>query len=114
MVSGVFLLVGDLHVEGVAVQDAVEGVHLVEALFALAVVLTVDQPDGEAVVALGGPLLGRGEGVLVALQAAAGVVAPDLLAFLDGLLAIVFDLLRIDDSAQGFLRSRNALTGPGG
>ncbi|GGV66220.1 hypothetical protein GCM10010228_18670 [Streptomyces massasporeus] len=69
MVSGVFLLVGDLHVEGIVVQDAVEGVHLVEALPALAVVLTVDQPDGEAVVALRGPFLGRGEGVLVALQA---------------------------------------------
>jgi hypothetical protein len=89
MCVGAFLLVGDLHVEGVSVQDAVEGIDLGEALAALAVVGAVYEAYGEAVVAPGGAFLGRGEGVLVALQAAAGVVAPDLLALADGFLPVV-------------------------
>ena len=64
-------LTGDLHVERVAVQDAAERTHRGEALAALAVVLAVDQPDGEAVVPLGGTFLGGGEGALIALLATA-------------------------------------------
>ncbi|MFD5013944.1 hypothetical protein [Streptomyces chartreusis] len=55
-----------------------------------------------------------GEGVLVALQTTAGVVTPDLLAFLNGLLAIFVDLLGIDDTAQRLFHSRDALAGPRG
>ena len=65
------LLVRDPHVERVAVQDAVEGIYLIEAFAALTVVRPVDQPDGEAIVALRRAFTGAREGVLVALQPAA-------------------------------------------
>lgn len=55
-------LVGDLHVEGVAVKKAIPCVHLVDPFPACTVVPAIDEADGEAVVALGGPSLVEAQG----------------------------------------------------